>query len=96
MPDRVAHAPHLAVPTFVDAELDRGAPPVLLHEARRVAGAVEAVVELDAVAQRGAARQASGSPSTSARYVFTTPWRGWVSSCVRSPSLVSSRRPSVS
>ena len=59
-------------------------------------GRGDAVVELDALAQRVGPSAGAGSPSTSARYVFTTPKLGWVSSCVSSPSLVSSSRPSVS
>ena len=41
-----------------------------------------AVVELDPLAQRRAARPALGSPSTSTRYSLATPWEGWVSSWV--------------
>ncbi len=96
MADRLAHAAHLAVAALVDDDLDaRWSRRALLHHAHPGRRG-RAVVELDALAQRGAARPASGTPSTSARYSFSTPWLGCVSSCVRSPSLVSRSRPSVS
>ena len=95
VPDRLAHAPDLTVAALVDAELDRGGLTVSLHhrDARR-RGAT--VVELDALAAARARWPGVGSPSTSARYFFSTPKLGWVRRWVRSPSFVSSSRPSVS
>ena len=52
-------------------ELDRGAAVGVAARPRTRAGAVGAVVELDALAQRAAAPPGVGTPSTSARYSFS-------------------------
>ena len=91
MADRLAHAPHLAVAALVDRDAQEAG-----VEQRDLGRRGAAVVELDALAQPARARRGDGSPSTSARYSLSTPKLGWVRRWVRSPSLVSSSRPSVS
>ena len=71
MADRLAHAPHLAVAALVDREAQQ-------RRRRRsddLGRRGEAVVELDALAQPAQRAPATASPSTSARYSFSTPKR---------------------
>ncbi len=73
----------------------RSRPPRSSHGVARRAYAAGAVMPSSSSRPSRSATSApgAGTPSTSARYVFSTPWLGCVRSCVSSPSLVSTSKP---
>ncbi len=59
------------------------------------AGALRSPSPISTPSRRRRIAAGEGSASSAARYSFSTPWLGWVSSCASSPSLVITSSPSV-